>query len=378
MALRIARVSMAAWALVIAALLPVAGVQAQAQAPAGDAQRTPWGDPDLQGVWVGSTLTPLERPEQFADREFLTAEEMAALEQGAVDRNARLYERPAENTTVGGSVDWRDDGTPGFYNNFWLDNGTAWEPSGRTSLIVDPPDGRIPYTATAEDGYRPHGSGPWNSFLDLDTGERCLGDGLPQIWLGYNPNHQIFQKPGPRGNRPRDVQRAAHHPPRRPAARRHRTVERRAARTLGGRHARGRVARFPQPPPRPLDQYLAHPVAPDAPRRALHPRGTPAPSTTRPPSPTPPSSRARGPCTCPSRRTRPNAAWRLATSSNLPATRATTPSATSSAAPAPRTPPSSRRPPLTKPASQAGCLRIWNDASVDYAMIKPVFGLILG
>ena len=193
MALRNARVSMAAWALVMAALLPVASVQAQA--PAGAAQRTPWGDPDLQGVWVGSTLTPLERPEHFADREFLTAEEMAALEQGAVDRNARLYERPAENTTAGGSVDWRDDGTPGFYNNFWLDNGTAWEPSGRTSLIVDPPDGRIPYTATAEDGYRPHGSGPWNSFLDLDTGERCLGDGLPQIWLGYNPNHQIFQNP---------------------------------------------------------------------------------------------------------------------------------------------------------------------------------------
>ena len=184
-------VSKMAATLAVAAVLAVAGVHAQSSA--GDAPRTPWGDPDLQGVWVGSTLTPLERPEQYADREFLSAEEMAALEQGAVDRNVRLYERPAESTTAGGSVDWRADGTPGFYNNFWLDNGTAWEPSGRTSLIVDPPDGRIPYTANAEDGYRPHGSGPWDSVLDLDTGERCLGDGLPQIWFGYNPNHQIFQ-----------------------------------------------------------------------------------------------------------------------------------------------------------------------------------------
>ena len=110
-------------------------------------------------------------------------------------RNVQLAERPAESTTAGGNVDWREDGTPGFYNSFWLDGGTAWDPSRRTSLVVDPPDGRIPYTATARDNERPHGSGPWNSFLDLDTGERCLGDGLPQIWFGYNPNHQIFQTP---------------------------------------------------------------------------------------------------------------------------------------------------------------------------------------
>ena len=108
-------------------------------------------------------------------------------------KDVRLAERPAETTTPGSSVDWREDGTPGFYNNFWLDDGTAWEPNRRTSLVVDPPDGRIPYTATARDNNRPHGSGPWNSFLDLDTGERCLGDGMPQIWFGYNPNHQIFQ-----------------------------------------------------------------------------------------------------------------------------------------------------------------------------------------
>ena len=106
-----------------------------------------------------------------------------------------MLERPAEATTAGGSVDWRADGTPGFYNNFWLDGGTAWSATRRTSLIVDPPDGRIPYTADARKDERPHGSGPWHSNLDLDTGERCRGDGLPQIWFGYNPNQQIFQTP---------------------------------------------------------------------------------------------------------------------------------------------------------------------------------------
>ena len=176
-------------AVVLAVAVALGGASAAGQ----EAPRTPWGHPDLQGIWVGSTLTPLERPAEYAGREFLTEAEIAALEGAAVAEDEALFERPAERTTAGGSVDWRADGSPGFYNNFWLDNGTAWAPSGRTSLIVDPPDGRIPYTATAEDGYRPHGSGPWDSHLDLDTGERCLGDGLPQIWFGYNPNHQILQ-----------------------------------------------------------------------------------------------------------------------------------------------------------------------------------------
>ena len=160
----------------------------------GSVLRTPWGDPDLQGIWVGSTLTPLERPARYEGREFLTAEEIAELESQAVQEDARLLERPAELATSGGSVDWRADGTPGFYNNFWLDGGTAWSSNRRTSLIVDPPNGRVPYTADVRHD-RPHGMGPWHSNLDLDTGERCLGDGLPQIWFGYNPNHQIFQTP---------------------------------------------------------------------------------------------------------------------------------------------------------------------------------------
>ena len=164
---------------------------------AGSAQhapRTPWGDPDLQGIWVGSTLTPIERPPEHEGRAFLTREEVADLEAEARAHAERQWARPAERAPAGGDVDYRPDGSLG-YDAFWIDEGLVWEPSGRTSLIVDPPSGRIPYTPTARDHERPYGTGPWNSHLDLDTGERCLGDGLPQIWFGDNPNHQIFQTP---------------------------------------------------------------------------------------------------------------------------------------------------------------------------------------
>ena len=166
-----------------------------ATASAQEAPRTPWGDPDLQGIWVGSTLTPLERLPEHEGREFLTDAEVRALENAAVEEDEYLWARPAERTPAGGSVDYRADGSPGYYNNFWLDEGTVWDSSRRTALIVEPPTGRIPYLPTARDHERPYGAGPWNSHIDLDTGERCFGDGLPQIWFGENPNHQIFQTP---------------------------------------------------------------------------------------------------------------------------------------------------------------------------------------
>ena len=148
---------------------------------AADAPVTAWGDPDLQGIWVGSTLTPMQRPEEFGEKEFLSEAEVTTREEEA--RAGQFQERSART------------GDPGTYNAIWFDRGTAWIPSRRTSLIVDPPDGRIPYTATARQHERPYGIGPFDSYVDLDTGERCLSDGLPQIWFGYNPNHQIFQTP---------------------------------------------------------------------------------------------------------------------------------------------------------------------------------------
>ena len=159
------------------ATTPEAAISAPGTAVA--APVTAWGDPDLQGIWVGSTLTPMERPAEFEGKEFLSAEEVADREE-----EARAGQFQESATTAG---------DPGTYNAIWFDRGTAWVQSRRTSLVVEPPDGRIPYTATARQLERPYGIGPYDSHVDLDTGERCLGDGLPQIWFGYNPNHQIFQ-----------------------------------------------------------------------------------------------------------------------------------------------------------------------------------------
>ena len=150
-----------------------------------EALRTPWGDPDLQGLWTGSTLTPLERSQEFAGQEFLTEEEAAELEQRA-DRN-RFVEREVR------------EGDPGTYNQIWFDPGTRLVPDRRTALITDPPDGRIPYTAEMRErerlqvAYRVNGAR--YSWVDVDTGERCMTDGVPMFWLGYNPNHLIAQTP---------------------------------------------------------------------------------------------------------------------------------------------------------------------------------------
>ena len=102
-------------------------------ASAQEVPRTSWGDPDLQGVWVASTLTPLERPSEYRGREFLTEAEVTALEAEARVEERRQQNRPAERAPAGGDVDYRPDGSLGF-NHFWLDEGTTWQPSGRTSL----------------------------------------------------------------------------------------------------------------------------------------------------------------------------------------------------------------------------------------------------
>ncbi len=110
---------------VVAAGVSLSTISVAAQAP-----RTAWGQPDLQGIWDFRTITPLQRPEELGDKAFLTEEEAASLEQEAVDRNIRLANRPAERTTEAEQVDRREDGSPGFYNNFWLDgNKTGGHPA---------------------------------------------------------------------------------------------------------------------------------------------------------------------------------------------------------------------------------------------------------
>ena len=182
--------------LAVVALTPIFAAAQSASAP-----RTPWGQPDLQGVWDFRTITPLQRPEELADKEFFTEEEAANLEQEAVDRDARLWEQGARKTEAGGNV--------GAYNNFWMDRGLKAVGTRRTSLIVDPPDGRLPpLTAAAQRlaesqeaqriaDVRREGR-PAASWADLDAGDRCIQHakaGPPISTGGYNNNIQLFQTP---------------------------------------------------------------------------------------------------------------------------------------------------------------------------------------
>ena len=167
----LAAVAAAAW------LWPAA---AEGQAGGGDF-RTPWGDPDLTGTWSYASLTPLQRPEALADREFFTAEE-------AAERNlAVTLDRPPP------------PGSVGSYNALWFDRGRV-SPDRRTSLIVDPPNGRLPTRAevverqAARRAYlRDH---PADSWLDRSNWDRCITyHGVPPVSTGYNNTYQILQTP---------------------------------------------------------------------------------------------------------------------------------------------------------------------------------------
>ena len=187
---------LAAPAVAIAALwcgvVPLAGQARQTPPKAATKNwvppRTPDGRPDLQGIWNFSSLTPLERPGQFAGKDVLTEEELAEFEKQAVERN------DADRRTPGTAADVNL-----AYNNFWYDRGA--KSTNRTSLVVDPPDGRVP-ALTAEgqrraaaraEARRQHG--PADSPEDRSLAERCLlfGAGPPMMPGPYNNNVQVVQ-----------------------------------------------------------------------------------------------------------------------------------------------------------------------------------------
>ncbi len=192
------------------AILSLAPMATRAQPVTEDrvaAPRTAWGDPELQGMWSNSTLTPLERPRGQAEREFLTEEEAARLEQNAIDRQIRLANRPALRTEAGASVDQGVDGAPGSFNDHWWERGTTVVPTRRTSLIVDPEDGRLPPLTpemqarmTSPEAQRiediRRGRLPTDSWEQLDLRVRCIWyRGIPTFPTGYNDNYQFVQTP---------------------------------------------------------------------------------------------------------------------------------------------------------------------------------------
>ncbi len=194
---------------VLMACLTLAPVTAAAQSAEEPSLRTPWGDPDLQGIWNNSTLTPFQRPERLGNQEFLTEEEAANIEQANADRNAELDGRPALRTTAdpSGNVDRGVDGAPGSYNNFWMERGSTVVPTRRTSIVTDPPNGRLPeltqdvaaWLASPEAARLADvrgGNLPTDTYEQLDGGDRCLWyRGIPSFPTAYNNHYQIVQTP---------------------------------------------------------------------------------------------------------------------------------------------------------------------------------------
>ena len=179
---------------------PVAGQARTTEADTWTAPRTPWGDPDLQGLWDNSTTTPLERPRELAGKEFLTDEEVAELSRerpsGAhlalLDREPRGPDGEKQAQVIDRADRPPTAGDPGTYNEFWFAWGNLLR---RTSLIVDPPDGRLPpLTPEGEERFAwQQGTDSWDS---RNLAERCITRGAPKRPGGYNNNFLILQNPG--------------------------------------------------------------------------------------------------------------------------------------------------------------------------------------
>jgi hypothetical protein len=183
--------SIAALAFTLA-LVPIHGQPPPPPSKKWIQPRTSDGQPDLQGIWSNATITPFERPRDLAGKEFFTEQEAAEYEKRIVrERNRDVRGRDA------------DADVRGAYNELWFDRGSKVVPTRRTSLVVDPSDGRVPpltpeaqkAAAEREKIARRPPEGP----EDLPPVVRCLvwpTVGPPLLPTVYNNNYQILQTPG--------------------------------------------------------------------------------------------------------------------------------------------------------------------------------------
>jgi hypothetical protein len=165
--------------------------------------RTPDGRPDLQGVWNFSTLTPMERPSELAGKAFLTAEEAVAYERREAERRSKPNPRNAAELAQDPEFGAGAEAPLAYDFRIWWDRGSKVVGSRRTSLVVDPPDGRIPpltaegqkrMAAQAQARSRP-AAGP----EDRSVVDRCIvgiNSGPPMTVSTYLNNMQLFQTTG--------------------------------------------------------------------------------------------------------------------------------------------------------------------------------------
>ncbi|MEX0963928.1 MAG: hypothetical protein WDZ52_07815 [Pseudohongiellaceae bacterium] len=181
-----------------ASLLLLSGLSLAQSSGSWEVGRTIDGHPDLQGVWENNTITPVERPEVFGDKQFLTDEDVQFLQQRMAQISQEggdaLFGEGVLEAAFSGEIQSYDPST-GNYDSQWMVARTIHR---RTSQIIDPPNGQFPprteeaIAASRElaEHRRDH---PADSYTDRSLGERCLSFGAPRLGAGYNSYWQIVQ-----------------------------------------------------------------------------------------------------------------------------------------------------------------------------------------
>jgi hypothetical protein len=201
-----ARTAASAVLLLIACIAPLAAWPQTSQPPAPAAKpyvapRNSFGQPSFEGVWTNNNATPLQRPAQWANKEFLTDAELEAVKHAVrqLEKNgdALFGDELIVDAVEGKQTPQSHDTETGNYNGFWL---PSRDFERRTSLIIDPPNGRIPTQtpeaqarrAAAAEQRRLH---PADGPASRGLGERCITFGVPRFAAAYSSVFQVVQSP---------------------------------------------------------------------------------------------------------------------------------------------------------------------------------------